>query len=171
MVTALRVLICVLSIILLCLLGVIGECLLNIPYTKMFPGGLQALVESGPPCTRFVFSMFPLNGGVVVLSVTPFTILLFGLALLCIVSDAVARLFWYLFVAIWLLAGIYLSICAIGLLGAYVILLRTMPFVTALSIAVQVIDVVLILALVVVVILAIRKNFKERQPNPPPSQP
>jgi hypothetical protein len=104
----LRCVLCVFSIVVLWLLGTIGEQLLNLPIYR----GIE---KQMPAVTAFVLSNFNLNAGYVVLSLTPFMILLTAVAASSF-DRRLADLYWYLFVGVWLLALTYLLVFGLALL-------------------------------------------------------
>ena len=95
----LRIMLCLLSIVLLGLLGAVGEELLNLPrYHRLREGA-----ESMSWLTHFFITNFHLNAGHFWLSVTPFMILMLGVAGMSLGRKR-SDLFWFLFVGAWLLA-------------------------------------------------------------------
>src|SRR5262245_17985460 len=101
---------CVNSILLLWLIGRIGECALNMPCFDGIRGSKYI-----PGLTYTVLSGFPVNGDYFLLSLTPFMLLMGGIAVAsfdCRVSD----LYWFLFCAVWLLALSYVLMFAWALL-------------------------------------------------------
>ncbi len=109
-----------LSIILLWLVGHAGEQFLNLVHDS------EVIEAELPAVTAFVIRHFPLNAGHFSLSLTPFMVLLLGAGSASLVRRRPPETFLYLFITIWLLAGIYISLFAAALLLPFHILLVEM---------------------------------------------
>lgn len=101
MIRVMRYVVCGLSLV---LLGALGEGLINVQHFWM-----SGKVVDFPVMVKSVLAYYPLNAGVFALTLSPFMILIFALAVFSSVSEALGRLFWHLFVALWLLVGLYFT--------------------------------------------------------------
>jgi hypothetical protein len=155
-----RWVVCLLSLALLNLIGRIGDEAFNLPYYVY--GDLRHMDAELPYWTDLVVHSYYINHGDFELSLTPAMILLLGLAVGCHVYAGVARNFWYLFVTVWLLVGIYVCMYALALLLPFHLLLSVVGP-SPVDTIVPIINGVLTVALVIVMALGIRSRLRERR--------
>ena len=141
--------VCLLSIILLVLLGILGEELLNLYHVV----GDENIAL--PSVTALVLKYYPVNAGHFALSLTPFMIIFAGLALISNKSNGQSQLFWFYYVATWLVAVMYFISFTIALGLPYHLLLASMVR-TPLYYAVLLLDVFIVGVIIIVWIRRIR---------------
>lgn len=155
-----RWLICLLSVALLSLIGRVGDEAFNLPYYVY--GDPRHTDAELPYWTDLVVHSYYINHGDFELSLTPAMILLLGLAVACHIYPVVARNFWYLFVTVCLLVGIYVCLYALALLLPFHLLLSVIGP-SPVDTIVPIVDGVLIVALVIVMALGLRSRLRERR--------
>lgn len=92
------------SILLLTILGALGEALINISSLM-----IDSLSIAQPIVTGIVLSMYPINGGYFLLSMTPFMILFVGIALLNRYDIEDTIVYHQIFILLWLIVLIYFT--------------------------------------------------------------
>jgi len=158
-IAAFQVILSVLSAILVCLTGFIGNSLSNILYD--FFGN-----EPLPQLTEYVMVLFRLNNENFFLATFPFVVLFISIGVFCLLSEKVKDLFWYVFVAIWILFGIFIAIVINGLLLGFHILMTKLeephPAETLL-ISFNIVTIFLVIVCLIAVIFNKRKKQIEEE--------
>jgi len=152
--TKMRTLVTLLSILLLWVFGALGEELLNWlhVYCEQCGGSL-------PFPTAFFYQNYGLNSGIFALSLTPFALMFLGVLLVSLAKGGGPDRFLYAFVAVWLLAGLYLAVFCYSVLLPFIILLKKVGDPSA-SRVILAVDAVL---LAVVVGLCAHRLWKRRK--------
>ena len=155
-----RWLVCLLSLVLLGLVGRVGDEAFNLPYHVY--GDLRHTDAELPYWTDLVVHSYYINHGDFELSLTPAMILLLGLAVACHIYAGVARNFWYLFVTVWLLVGIYVCLYALALLLPFHLLLSVIGP-SPVDTMVPIVDGVLTVVLVITMVPGLVKRLRVRR--------
>ena len=158
MINAFRILVCLLSVVLLAALGAIGQNLVDLTAASLQASDVQLPVVVQSFLNHFS-GAFPYTLG-------PVMILLLALAFFSYLLESIARLFWYLFVSIWLLVALYLSAFSLMLLFPFHILMSRTghnPIRTFFWFG----DLLLVSAVIVALILVFRRRRRSPAPDPP----
>jgi len=159
-----RWLVCLLSVALLALIGRVGDEAFNFPYRAY--GGLRNTDMELPYWTDLVVRSYYINSGDFERTLSPAMILLLGLAVGCSVYAGVARNFWYLFVTVWLLVGIYVCVYVLALLAPFHLLL-SVAGPSPVSKIVPIINGVLVVTLVIAIALGLPSRLRARRAHGP----
>jgi len=154
-----KVIVSLLSIVLLWLLGLAGEQLLNLVHASQPFQGDAPL----PAVTAFVIHHCPLNAGNFVISLTPLMLVMLGAAFLSVAQNWSPERFLYVFITIWLIAGIYISLFAAAVLLPFHVLLVKMGDSPLRAIVLSV-DAVLVACFVFLCVRSLRRR-REAEPD------
>ncbi len=158
--SGMRIALCMLSIVLIWTIGMLGQGALDLP---CFTAIRSAPVL--PWLTEFFLTDLHIRYGGLMLSLTPFMVLMIGVAWIASGSSR-AKLFWYLFVCSWLLTLIYVLAFASAMLIPLdpLALLSLIPPENPLGSTITRINTILAISLIGVGIF-IRTRAKERSPR------